>query len=119
MRLFDEIRYFFYLTNDWVSEAEEIVHSANDRGNQENILAQLHGGCHALRSPVNTLVSNWAYMVMTSLAWNLKAWWALMQGPRIKLYQDSRLLPGFLRETTGLRPRSIACPRCFSWTDDA
>jgi len=22
-------------------------------------------------------VSNWAYMVMASLAWNLKAWWAL------------------------------------------
>ena len=27
--------------------------------------------------PVNDLVSNWAYMVMTALAWDLKAWWAL------------------------------------------
>jgi len=27
---------------------------------------------------VNTLESNWAYMVMTALAWNLKAWMALM-----------------------------------------
>ena len=30
-----------------------------------------------LTTPVNTLLSNWAYMVMTSLAWNLKAWLAL------------------------------------------
>jgi len=76
--LFDEIRYFFYLTNDWVSEVEEIVFSANGRCHQENLLAQLHDGCCALRAPVDTLESNWAYMVMTALAWNLKAWWALM-----------------------------------------
>ena len=29
-------------------------------------------------APVDNLVSNWAYMVMTALAWDLKAWWALM-----------------------------------------
>ena len=28
--------------------------------------------------PVNDLVSNWAYMVMASLAWTLKAWFALV-----------------------------------------
>jgi hypothetical protein len=77
VRLFDEIRYFFYLTNDWVSDAAEIVFSAHDRCDQENVLAQLHGGCGALRAAVDNLVSNWAYMVMTALAWNLKAWWAL------------------------------------------
>jgi hypothetical protein len=32
----------------------------------------------ALKAPANTLESNWAYMVMTALGWNLKAWWALM-----------------------------------------
>jgi hypothetical protein len=76
-RLFDEIRYFFFITNDWKSTTEEIVFEANGRCNQENVLSQLHGGCHALRASVDDLVSNWAYMVMTSLAWNLKAWWAL------------------------------------------
>jgi hypothetical protein len=76
-RLFDEIRYFFYITNDWKSTAEEIVFGANGRCNQENLLAQLHSGCHALRAPTDDLTSNWAYMVMTALAWNLKAWWAL------------------------------------------
>jgi hypothetical protein len=76
-RLFDEVRYFFYLTNEWVSEAAELVFCANDRCGQENLLAQLHGGCRALRAPVDNLESNWAYMVMTALAWNLRAWWAL------------------------------------------
>jgi hypothetical protein len=75
--LFEKIEYFFYITNDWVSEADEIVFSANDRCDQENLLAQLSGGVRALRAPVDTLESNWAYMVMTALAWNLKAWWAL------------------------------------------
>lgn len=78
VRLHDEIRYFFYITNDWVRDADEIVFCANDRCNQENLLAQLHGGCWALTAPVDNLLSNWAYMVMTALAWDLKAWWALL-----------------------------------------
>jgi hypothetical protein len=82
-RLYDEVRYFFYITNDWVSEANEIVFSANDRCNQENLVAQLQSGCRALKAPVDNLESNWAYMVMTALAWDLKAWWALLlpEGP--------------------------------------
>jgi hypothetical protein len=75
--LFDDIRYFFYITNDWVSEADEIVFSANDRCHQENRIEQLKNGVRALKAPTDTLESNWAYMVMTALAWNLKAWWAL------------------------------------------
>jgi len=31
-----------------------------------------------MRMPVDSLVSNWAYMVMASLAWTLKAWVALV-----------------------------------------
>ena len=74
---FDDYRYFFYLTNDRASSAAAIVFSANDRCNQENLHAQLKHGVRALQAPVDNLVSNWAYMVMTALAWNLKAWWAL------------------------------------------
>lgn len=77
LRLLDEIRYFFYLTNDWDSEPEEIVFNANARCDQENVLAQLQA-CRALHAPVDNLTSNWAYMVMTALAWNLKAWAGLM-----------------------------------------
>jgi hypothetical protein len=86
--LFDTVVYFFYITNDWVSEADEIVFSANDRCDQENLLAQLHGGVRALRAPVDNLVSNWAYMVMTALAWNLKAWWALRLPERPGRWQE-------------------------------
>jgi hypothetical protein len=78
LRLHDEIRYFFYITCDWVCDAAEVVFEANDRCDQENLLAQLHSGVRALRAPVDNLVSNAAYMLMTALAWNLKAWWALL-----------------------------------------
>lgn len=77
LRLFDDYRYFFYLSNDWDRPAAEIVLDANQRCNQENLHAQLKSGVRALTAPVDTLESNWAYMVMTSLAWNMKAWWAL------------------------------------------
>ena len=75
--LFHDYRYFFYLTNDRESSPAEIVFEANDRCNQENLHAQLKGAVRALHAPVDKLESNWAYMVMTALAWNLKAWWAL------------------------------------------
>ena len=76
-RLFDDIVYFFYITNKRDIAAEEIVWESNDRCNQENLIAQLKSGVHALETPLDNLESNWAYMVMTSLAWNLKAWFGL------------------------------------------
>ncbi len=75
-RLFDQIRYFFYLTNDRETPPADIVFSANDRCNQENLIDQLKR-VGATRMPVDTLLSNWAYMVMAALAWTLKAWFAL------------------------------------------
>jgi hypothetical protein len=75
--LFDDIRYFFYITNDEKSSAEEIIFSANNRCNQENLIAQLKGGSRSFKAPLDNLYSNGAYMVITSLAWNLKAWLAL------------------------------------------
>ena len=77
MRLYDEVEYRFYLTNDRSTTPPELVLQANDRCNQENLIAQLKGGVHALRAGLDNLVSNWAYMVMTALAWNLKAWFSL------------------------------------------
>lgn len=75
--LFDDIRYFFYITNDRDLTAEAIVREANHRCDQENLIAQLKSGVRALHAPVNNLEANWAYMVMSSLAWSLKAWVAL------------------------------------------
>jgi hypothetical protein len=75
----DEVRYFFYITNEWTWEQAEVVYFANDRCNQENLIEQLKNGVGALRAPSNTLESNWAYMVIGALAWSLKAWLALLQ----------------------------------------
>jgi hypothetical protein len=78
-KLFEEYRYFFYITNDRGSTAAEIVYSANDRCDQENLIAQLKdGGTGSMRNPLDNLYSNWAYMVMSSLAWTLKAWCGLL-----------------------------------------
>jgi hypothetical protein len=76
--LFDEYRYFFYITNDRVLTADEVVGEARRRCNQENLIGQLKGGVRALHAPVNTLNANWAYMTMASLAWSIKAWCALL-----------------------------------------
>ena len=61
---------------------EEVVFGANDRCNQENLLQQLKSGVRSLSAPVDNLLSNWAYMVMASLAWSLKAWAALAAAGR-------------------------------------
>jgi hypothetical protein len=75
--LFPDIRYFFYITNDTVPSASEIVFSCNDRCNQENLIEQLSNGPRAFQAPVDNLMSNWGYMLMGSVAWTLKAWLAL------------------------------------------
>ena len=75
--LFDEIRYFFYITNRR-DKAAKIVGLANGRCDQENVIEQLKNGVNAMRMPVDDLLSNWAYMVMAALAWNLKAWYGLL-----------------------------------------
>lgn len=76
--LLDEIRYFFYITNRRDLGWDEVVQDANERCNQENVVEQLKNGVNAMRIPVTDLNSNWAYMVMAALAWNLKAWFGLM-----------------------------------------
>ena len=80
--LLEEIRYFFYITNRRDLTAEKVVGLANGRCNQENVIEQLKNGVNAMRMPVHDLVSNWAYMVMTALAWNLKAWFGLLTPSR-------------------------------------
>lgn len=75
--LFDDVRYHFYVTNDWERPMEEVIREGRQRCNQENLLQQLKTGIRALHAPVNSLHANWAYMVMASLAWTLKAWVAL------------------------------------------
>jgi hypothetical protein len=75
--LFEQHRYFFYVTNDPDLTAEQVVRESNERCDQENLIAQLKSGIEALRMPVHNLLSNWAYMVIASLAWTFKAWFGL------------------------------------------
>ncbi|MDR4498418.1 MAG: IS1380 family transposase [Candidatus Scalindua sp.] len=78
MRLFDDVRYFFYITTLSDIPAEEVVELANGRCNQENVVEQLKNGVNAMKMPVRDLESNWAYMVITALAWNIKAWFGML-----------------------------------------
>lgn len=71
-------RYFFYITNDESLTARQVVAEANNRCGQEDLIGQLKHGVRAFHAPVNTLESNWAYMVIASLAWTMKAWFALL-----------------------------------------
>jgi hypothetical protein len=79
--LFEDLRYFFYITNR-TDKAAKIVGLANGRCDQENVIEQVKNGVNAMRMPVNDLLSNWAYMVMAALAWNLKAWYGLLMPNR-------------------------------------
>lgn len=96
-RLFDEIRYLFYLTNLRKESAQEVVLAANRRCHQENVVEQLKNGVQAMRMPSDGLESNWAYLVIAAQAWNLKAWLGLVQpdqtlGQRILKMEYRRFL---------------------------
>jgi hypothetical protein len=55
---------------------------ANQRCDQENVIEQLKNGVNAMRMPVDDLLSNWAYMVISALGWNLKSWYGLLMPNR-------------------------------------
>jgi len=82
--LFTDVRYFFYVTNVGKKRLSpaRVVFEANARCHQENLIEQLKNGVQALRMPSDGLVANWAYLVIASLAWNLKAWLAIAVGRR-------------------------------------
>lgn len=88
--LFEQFRYFFYITNDLTMTPAQVVNEARQRCNQENLHDQLKNGVRAFHAPVNTLCANWAYMVMGSLAWTLKAWVTMLlpSSPRWRKKHD-------------------------------
>jgi len=78
LALFDDIRYFFYIANDRIKTPQELVYFSNGRCDHENDIEQLKNGVNAIRMPVDDLLSNWAYMVIASLAWTIKSWYGLL-----------------------------------------
>src|SRR5262249_18721355 len=68
LRLADEIRYFFYITNiprEHLGTAA-VVRENNARCHQENMIEQLKNEVHATRMPVAEFDANWAYLVIAS-----------------------------------------------------
>lgn len=90
----EQVRYFFYITNLRLESAREVVLLANGRCDQENLIEQMKNGVRAMRLPCHDLTSNWAYMVIASLAWTLKAWFALAlpaeRGPWHKRHREQK-----------------------------
>jgi hypothetical protein len=102
MDLFDDIRYFFYITNDWKRSIPEMIQFYRDRSDHENDIEQLKNGVKALTPSSDTLLSNWALMAIASMAWDLKAWFGLLLpyrqlGLSIVRMEFKRFLNTFIR----------------------
>jgi len=102
LKLFDDIRYFFYITNDQKSTALQVITFYRDRADHENDIDQLKHGVKALQLPSDTLLSNWAYMAIASTAWDLKTWYGLMLpyrvlGKQIVRMEFKRFVNTFIR----------------------
>ena len=102
LKLFDDIRYFFYITNDMKKSAEDLVQFYRNRADHENDIEQLKNGARSLQAPSDTLVSNWAYMVIASLAWDMKAWYGMLLpyrhiGLQIMRMEFRRFINTFIR----------------------
>jgi len=78
LRLADEIRYFFYISNIDGMMPGDLIRESNQRCNQENVIEQFKNGVHGARLPVREFDGNWAYMVIAALAWSLKAWCGML-----------------------------------------
>jgi hypothetical protein len=66
------------LCHETARSRKEAFRVNTSRAQSKNLIERLKNGARAMRMPVHNLVSNWAYMVMASLAWTLKAWFALI-----------------------------------------
>ena len=78
LRMFEDVKYFFYITNIKDQSAKELLNFMHGRANHENKIEQLANGIHALKMPAAEFMANWAYMAICSLAWNIKSWLGLM-----------------------------------------
>ncbi len=114
LRLEDEVRYFFYVTNVSKSRlsTRAVVRENNARCQQENVIEQLKNGVQATRLPVREFYANWTYLVIAALAWNIKAWAGLLlpeeMGARTLLRMEFRR---FLNEIVKLPAQILTSGR--------
>ncbi len=120
--LFDEIRHFFYITNDKKMSARQVVYFINGRCDHENDIEQLKNEINAMRMPSGDLYSNGAYMVMAALAWNLKAWYGILMpdektGAQVVRMEFARFVNGFIAVPAQvLRQARQIRVRLLGWT---
>ena len=108
------VRYLFYITNDPHKTPAGIVAFSNDRCDQENHIEQLKNGVGALRCPTGDLCANGAYMIIATLAWNLKAWYGLLMPNRMLGWQVVRMeFKRFLWEWIRLPAQVLRTARRF------
>lgn len=107
LRLEDEIRYFFYISNIEGMQADELIRENNQRCNQENLIEQFKNGVQGARLPVREFYGNWAYMAIAALAWSLKAWCGILLPKALGAAKLVRMeFRKFLREVM-LQPAQI------------
>lgn len=102
MNLFDDVRHFFYITNDWNRSTAEMIQFYRNRADHENDIDQLKNGVKALAPASDSLLSNWALMAIASMAWDLQAWFGLLLpyrplGCSIVRMEFKRFLDTFIR----------------------
>ena len=102
MHLFDDVRYFFYITNDYKRSTADMIQFYRNRADHENDIDQLKNGVNALSPASDSLLSNWALMAIASMAWDLKAWFGLLLpyrslGLSIVRMEFKRFLNAFIR----------------------
>lgn len=109
-----EVRLRFYITNAPREElpAREVIRHANERCDQENVIEQAKNGVHALRMPCDTLLANDAYMAIACLAWNLKAWLALVWDDKAEARAIARMeFRRFVAELIAIPTQVVATGR--------
>lgn len=89
--LFENFRYFFYITNNQKMAMQDVVYFSNKRCDHENDIDQLRNGIYALKMPTCDLISNWAYTVIASLAWTMKSWMGLLMPHKATGYEIVRM----------------------------
>ena len=98
MNLFDDFRHFFYITNDWTRSTADMIQFYRNRSDYENDIEQLKNGVRALVPGSDSLLSNWALMVIASMA----SWFGLLLpyrplGLSIVRMEFKRFLNTFIR----------------------
>jgi hypothetical protein len=80
--IWEGYRYYFLITDERRWSPEEVVRFGYGRCDIENDIEQLQNGLAAMRMPTGELLANWAFLMMGQIAWNLKAWAALLVLPQ-------------------------------------